>query len=318
LFNGLFTNLLFLHVFMAIVSITTLILAVAIGERDRAKCAAESCFEQERMARVRAELLAEVSTLLSSVFDYPRVLHELTRLCVRSIADWAVVDLIEEDGVVHRLAGAHRRPRLEPLLRELEASYPASILPRSPAAAVLAGGCGHFPELSEADVRARAKDARHAEILMKLGTATTVAVALKARGVLLGALTLCSATPDRYQPADIELAEELARRAALAIDNARLNLAERRALARLARMARAARDMANTPLQTITLSVSLLRDSSGDQRELQRIDRAVERLRRLDELLASYSDQYLWSEEDLAFDAEEVLGSGEVKAAGDK
>jgi integral membrane sensor domain MASE1 len=311
--EGLTPSLLFLQVFTAVVSITTQVLAVAIGQRDSAVRAAETAALKERVARHRAELLAEVSELLSSVFEYPRVLSELTRLCVRSLADWALIDVLE-GGSLRRRAGAHRQAELEATLRELETRYPASSTANAPAAQAIAQGPVFLPEISEADIRTKAKDAAHAELLLRLGTASAIAVPLDARGEIFGALTLSSATRGHYKAPDLELARELGRRAALAIDNARLLQAEKVALARLARVALAVRDMANTPLQTMSLSVELLRAKQGKGDEVvSRMMRAIERLSRLDDLLSAYSEQFVLHDDSMSFDAEAILESAGMR-----
>ncbi|HVH43223.1 MAG TPA: AAA family ATPase, partial [Labilithrix sp.] len=185
--------------------------------------------EREHTGRVEAEaaehravLLGEATAIMSSTFDYEGVFAALTRLCARSFADWAVIDL-DEAGTIVRLAGAHRDPEKEPLLRELAARYPPRPGTASPVREVLETGTpiqrGWF---SDDDIRASTVDARHAELLRRLGTRSAIFVPLVARSSRLGALTLGSATPDSFGPADVKVAMELGRRLALAIDNCRL------------------------------------------------------------------------------------------------
>ena len=104
----------------------------------------------------------------------------------------------------------------------------------------------------------------------------------------------------------------LAAQAAISLDNARLLLAESRALERLASVALAVRDMANTPLQTLTLSIEMLQDRC-DGNTLARMSRAVERLKKLDQAMSAYSSQVRWRNEDMGFDALAVIAEAAPK-----
>ncbi|AKV04351.1 Signal transduction histidine kinase CheA [Labilithrix luteola] len=173
-------------------------------------------------ARHRALMLAEATSLMSATSDYGGVFNALTQLCVRSFADWAVIDLVQGDRV-ERLAGAHHDPAKEPLLRELMERYPIRAGARAPAASVLQTGMPlALPDIDREQVRDFAVDDNHIDLVEQLGTRSAIVVPLIARDVPLGALTLSSARPHRFEPADVDLAVELGRRAALALDNARL------------------------------------------------------------------------------------------------
>ena len=181
-------------------------------------------------AEARALLLAEATELMTATLDYEGVFNALTRLCVRSFADWAIIDVIEEGKVV-RLSGVHRDPKLEPLLHELAEQYPADAHSQAPAATVLKSGKPLVvANIDDEFLHANAVDQRHAELIRRIGTRSAVVVPLIARDTTLGALTLSSSSPERFRPADVELAVELGRRAALAIDNARLLRETRRAV----------------------------------------------------------------------------------------
>jgi len=184
--------------------------------------AARSAAEEEKR---RFAFLAEAGTLLSESLDPEETLARLARCCVRSFADWCTIDVLDAGGrEIRRLAGAHAVAEKEPVLRELERRYPAAPDSRAPAAEVIrTGEPVLLPELSDEGIRARSEDDDHAELIRQLGTRSTLAVPLAARGRTLGVITLCSSAPGRpYGRADLELARELANRAAIALDNARL------------------------------------------------------------------------------------------------
>jgi len=184
--------------------------------------AARSAAEEEKR---RFAFLAEAGTLLSESLDPEETLARLARFCVQSVADWCTIDVLDSGGrEIRRLAGAHAVAEKEPVLRELERRYPATPASRAPAAGVIrTGEPVLLPEISDEGIRARSEDDDHAELVRQLGTRSALAVPLVARGQTLGVITLCSSRPGRrYGPADLELARELASRAAIALDNARL------------------------------------------------------------------------------------------------
>ena len=173
--------------------------------------------ERERAGRVQAEatalrsqLLGEATALISSTFDYEGVFDQLTRLCVRWFADWAIIDLMEGESSV-RLGGAHREPEKEALLRELSERYPAGVGSNTPAATVFRTGAPlHLVDISDAERRSCALDDRHSEIIGRLGTRSSIVVPLITRDIRFGALTLGAASPRHFAEADVEWRRRLA------------------------------------------------------------------------------------------------------------
>src|SRR5918911_185889 len=168
--------------------------------------------------------LAEAGASLSSSLDYRSTLSRMAHLAVPYLADWCAVDIVEEDGSLERLAMAHQDPEKIALARELEERYPPD--PEAPqGVAQVLRTCQSelVPEIPEQVLEQAVRDEEHREILQRLGLKSYMIVPLVARGRTLGAITLVSAESGRrYGQAELELAEELARRAALAVDNARL------------------------------------------------------------------------------------------------
>ena len=167
--------------------------------------------------------LAEAGASLSSSLDYRTTLARMARLAVPYLADWCVVYVLEEDGSLDRVAITHQDPEKVALARELQERYPPD--PEAPygVAQVLRTGRSELAsEIPDSLLAETASDAEHYEILRGLGLKSYVMVPLVARGRTFGAITFVSTESGRYGPAELELAEELARRAALAVDNARL------------------------------------------------------------------------------------------------
>jgi len=183
--------------------------------------------EAEIAARRRAEevqrFYAETSAALSLSLDYPESFEQLGRLCVPFLADLCLIDVAEESGV-RRLAAVLADPDKKQLVAELETNYPPDRFGAHPAANVLRGGRPEVAdEMPDAYLRATTRDDRHFRIVKALDFESYMCVPLEARGRVLGALTLVSAgSGRRFGPSDLALAEEFARRAGLAIDNARL------------------------------------------------------------------------------------------------
>ena len=246
-------------------------------------------------AERRASLLAEATAVMTSTFDYEGVLAALTRVCVRAFADWAMIDLQEGDRTV-RLAGAHRDPEKEPLLRELAERYPAGAGSRAPATTVLESGAPLLlSHVGDEEVRARAVDEHHAELIARLGTRSVIVVPLVARDTTLGALSLASASPGRFGTADLEVAAEIGHRAALAIDNARLLRETQRAVRLRDDFLSVASHELRTPISSLMLTTDRLLHARAVgkpipqealYRSLERLKHGTNRLRRLtDELL---------------------------------
>ena len=183
--------------------------------------------EVEIAARRRAEevqrFYAETSAVLSLSLDYPESFERLGKLCVPFLADLCMIDVAEERGV-RRLAVVHADPGRAHLTAELQAHYAPDALGANPAAGVLRGGRPEVAaSITDEFMRAITHDDRHYQIVKELGFASYMCVPLQARGRVLGALTLVSSGSGRqFGEADLALAEEFARRAGLAIDNARL------------------------------------------------------------------------------------------------
>src|SRR5215217_3902593 len=169
--------------------------------------------------------LAEVGATLASSLDYRTTLASVARLAVPYLADWCVVDVLkEEDGSLERLVVAHKDPKKVALVHELQERYPSDQdAPRGVAQVLRTGRSELVSEIPESLIEEAARNAEHREILRRLGLKSYMVVPLVARGRTLGAITLVSAESGRrYGQAELQLAEDLTRRAALAVDNARL------------------------------------------------------------------------------------------------
>ncbi|HEX9314037.1 MAG TPA: GAF domain-containing protein, partial [Actinomycetota bacterium] len=190
-------------------------------------------FEEERRARSLAEqtrsemaLLLDVSQVLSSSLNYEEGLDRLARVASSTLCDLCLIDLLDpQDGSIRRVAAQAASVDRQPLADMLRWKYPPDPRGQHPAVRVMQTGQPEWAsEMEEGFLTATTRDAEHRRVTEALGFRSYISVPLAARGRTLGALTLI-ATDDsgrRYGPHDVALADDLARRAALALDNARL------------------------------------------------------------------------------------------------
>jgi signal transduction histidine kinase len=260
----------------------------------------------------RAQLLADTGKLLASSLDPETTLESVAQLAVPEFADFCIVDLLDDHGQARRVAAAHFDPRERALLDELRRRYPPRWSSPAPAAQAIARGEPQFaPELTPEQLARLTVDAGHYDLMTRIGVRSSIAVPLYARGRTLGAISFGFARSGRsYHLADVRVAEELALRAALAIDNARL-YAEADAARKSAELDRQRLDEAlhqaeaanrakdeflamlghelRNPLAPIATAVQLLnmrRDPDARRPELAVIDRQVKHVIRLvDDLL---------------------------------
>lgn len=215
---------------------------------------------QVEAAQQRAAFLAEASIVLASSLDYPTTLASVARLAVPQLADWCAVYMLEADGSIRLLAVTHVAPAKVEWAQELGRRYPPD--PRAPHGVphVLRTGQSEiYSEVPEAVLTAYARDAEHLRLLRELGLKSYMIVPLKARTRMLGALGFaCAETGRRYSGEDLVLAEDLAHRAATAIDHALLYREAQDAVSARDQFLAAASHELRTPLSPIQLQVQLL------------------------------------------------------------
>src|SRR5439155_12988878 len=168
-------------------------------------------------------LLAEVGRALTDTLDYRTSFRTLARLLVPTLSEIAIIDLLEEDGSSQRAAVAHTDETREAQLFELHQDY-AQLRPAHPLAQVLRSGQPIFyPEIPPALVEEVAHDVKQRELLASFDVRSLIVVPLIARGRTLGAITLARVKDSvPFDARDLKLAEQLGRRAGVALDNLRL------------------------------------------------------------------------------------------------
>jgi serine phosphatase RsbU (regulator of sigma subunit) len=181
---------------------------------------------QEDAGRQAAKLafLIEAATELASSLDYQVTLGNVARLAVPTFADWCAIDVVD-DGRLRRLAVAHVDPAKVELAHQLAARYPPDPDgPHGPWQVMRTGRSELITEITDEMLAAAAVDEEHAAIARALHLRSAVTVPLVARNRVLGVITWVTAESERHFTLDdLVLAEELAKRAAVSLDNAELH-----------------------------------------------------------------------------------------------
>ena len=173
---------------------------------------------------VRSEFLNAIKRELSSSLDYRHTLTRIARLAVSTIADWCIVDMVDDAGVLRRLAVTHNDPTKAATADEYARRYPPTAEIETAAARVAKSG---EPErvrsITDTRLVSMARDTEHFELLRELGLASYTAVPLKAQERTIGVLSCIVAdSAHGYGEQDLVVLEILALYAGQAIDNARL------------------------------------------------------------------------------------------------
>jgi PAS domain S-box-containing protein len=253
--------------------------------------------------RTRAEdaqrFLVRASTELSELQEVDATLTKVAHLAVPRLGDWCVVDVVEEDGSLRRAAAVHADPSRAALLEELGRRYPPGWHTTHASVRVLHAQRPLALAGPEA-IRAHgfAADGAHGALLEALGTRAVAALPLSARGQTFGALTLVSARPGAaFGEHELALAAELARRASVAVDNARLYRGSQQAVRLREEFLSVASHELRTPLTPLQLQLQLVRGalaSGGAQRDPARyagkLDNALAQVRRLVRLVDDLLD----------------------------
>ncbi|MDB4964969.1 MAG: hypothetical protein JWN44_658 [Myxococcales bacterium] len=253
--------------------------------------------------RKRAEegqrFLSEASRVLGSSLDFTETLGAVARLAVPELADWAGVEMVQEDGTSQQLAVVHVDPAKIDLARQLREKYPPD--PNSPSGVpnVLRTGRSELhQDISDELLASITVDAEHLRIARQLGLRSAIIAPIVTRRGTVGAITFVAAESGRrYTKADVARAEELAARAALAIENSTLYQGARIAIELRDDFLAIAGHELKTPLTALMLQLQHLTrrlgrddiDSATVVSRLKGAEAHLERLRKLVEELLSVS-----------------------------
>jgi len=254
-----------------------------ITERKRAEeqreqfIRAEAARLEAEAAQRRSSFLAEASNMLAATLDYEKTLTNISRLAIPAFAEWCFVYLAPEGNEESSVLIAHEDPEKEMLARQAEIRL-EDLSSSLSATRVFQNGIPElFSAIHEEELKGTLNDEQKFEVLAQLGIGSAVVVPIPGRPNVLGVIGFVSATPARYTPAELFLAQELARRISLALENARLyreaqeaNRAKDEFLATLSHELR-------TPLHAILGWTQIVRAKRLDEVTTTRAFEAIER-----------------------------------------
>jgi len=180
--------------------------------------------QAERDARLRADFLARAGAILDSSLDFEQTLSNVANIAVPEIAEWCAVSILDESGRMREVATANVDPAKRAVARELSERFPPD--PEAPTgtlAVVRSGETAFIREITDDMLVAGLQNPDQLDLVRRLGLRSVIIAPMSAGGRTSGTLTLASAEGGRlFEDADIQLAEELARRAGVSIENSRL------------------------------------------------------------------------------------------------
>jgi PAS domain S-box-containing protein len=178
----------------------------------------------QKRALASAQFLASASAALATVVDYESTLNKVAQVAVPFFADWCVIDIVQPDGTLRRIAVVHSDPARVALGEAFHRRYPPPPDAAHGTRYVLRTGKSDLiTDITDAMLTGAARDDEHLRMLRQLHLRSSICVPLRARGKTLGAITFVTAESERrYGTADLTVAEDLAHRATIAIENARL------------------------------------------------------------------------------------------------
>jgi PAS domain S-box-containing protein len=227
---------------------------------------------ERRYEEVKIHFLAQATTLLSSSLDYKKTLQSVAELTVQNLADWCGIDIIEHGEITPKsVATAHPNPEKLEWAKMLNEKYPPDWSSSTGAPNVIRTGKSElYSEIPEDLLKKAAKNDEHYSLLMKLKIKSAMVVPLKARGKIFGAITFIGAESGRrYTKADLKFAEDLADRAAIAIDNSILYLESTNAVKAREDFLSVASHELKTPLSSIKMQIQMLKRAIDQQNVVQ-------------------------------------------------
>jgi PAS domain S-box-containing protein len=259
-------------------------------ERARLYDAESRARRQAEAGQQRSAFLARATAILSASLDYKSTLAELAELAVPGIADWCLIELLgdADEEASHLLAADGDPAQVEPLRDFRRRFPPAPLASVGPARVIETGRAELHRDIGDDLFASLAPDAEYRSFLRSAGLRSAIIAPMIARGRTFGAITLVVAgSGRRFDQADLEMAEELGRRAAIAIDNGSLYREAREADRRKDEFLAMLGHELRNPLAPILTGLRLMQlRGVGGEHERRIIERQVQYLVRLvDDLL---------------------------------
>jgi serine phosphatase RsbU (regulator of sigma subunit) len=178
-----------------------------------------------KSAEVYTSVLAESGRILASSLDYEQTLRNVAEAAIPAFADWCVVDLVDEDLRRQHVTTAHRDPAMRELASRAREFEPEGLDPAQALARVYLTGVSElYSDITDEQLVESARDPEHLELLRTLGMRSVAIVPMRVAARTIGVMTFVTSDSLRQMSAgDLALAEQLSRRAAVAVENSRLH-----------------------------------------------------------------------------------------------
>jgi signal transduction histidine kinase len=234
--------------------------------------------------------LAEASKILSSSLDYQTTLNTIAKLAVPQIGDWCNVDIIDESGTIQQVALAHKDPKKVKWAKELRKLDPPDMTAKTGLPNILRTGKPElYPYIPEAMLRKAAKSEEHFKLIKSIGFTSAMIVPLFSQNKPIGAITFVTAETNRhYNDADLLMAQELATRASVAIENARLFKGSQDAISLRDDFISVASHELKTPVTSVKMFTQVLKKHSeqiGDTKAVLHLSKMDKQINKLTELI---------------------------------
>ena len=215
----------------------------------------EAALKERELVAAREAFLAKVSTLLSASLDYNETLKLLANLSVTALGDWCTISIVNEKGEFERAAGAHVDGGKTQLLDDYFKLYPSD----HRVFTVLEDRSFINPQIEWEQLKKMSKDSRQLDMLIELGSNSSIIVPIKARGKIRGSLAfIAGKDKPNFNNHDLSLAEDLGRRAGIAIENALLYSSSQSAIKARDEFVSIASHELKTPITSLKMQLQMM------------------------------------------------------------
>lgn len=234
--------------------------------------------------------LAEASKILSSSLDYYETLNTTAKLAVPEIADWCAIDILDESGGVRQVAVAHVNPKKVRWAKELRKKQPINLNDETGVARILKSGKSEiYPVITEEMLKAIIQKKDQLKLALKLGFKSAMIVPIFSKEKPIGAISFITTETRRYyNQADLLMAEELATRASVAIENAKLYKGSQEAITMRDDFISVASHELKTPVTSVKMFTQVLKKHSeqiGDKKAVSHLSKMDQQINKLTELI---------------------------------